>query len=586
MSYVGKITKGSATHLVGSTLYGTCDTAAGTAAKVVACPDFDALITGVTIHVKFTYSNTAANATLNVNSTGAKNLCSYGTTRVGTTEKTSWKAGAVVSFTYDGTSWVMNSGVDENSSAVTGVKGNSESSYRTGNVNLTAANIGAAASSHAHGDITSGGDITATASTIASGDKLIINDESESKITNGPAFGTSTTQFLANNGTWQTPAGTVYNDFTGATASAAGTHGLVPAPAVGKGNWVLMGGGGWVEPGGAFLIGAQEFFGPDVVGFMFFDNGEITADNSGTLMTSNQEKKLNDIEDGAEVNQNAFSNIKVGATTVAADGKTDTLELAAGSNISLTPDATNDKVTISASVPDYSLDHTQSQMANGHVQHNVNLSKDGSSAGSFSFEEGDTKNTAGSTDSSSKLFLIGATSQAASPQTYSQDTAYVGTDGHLYSDSKQVVNLSGSQALTNKTYNGYSLGAACAKSVDTSIAAGSTSTNLPTSAAVVDYVASQAAGAATFQGTLVASDTGGSATKWTQTELQAASYKKGWYWVCETAGTYAGNVLEAGDMLFCVSDKGSAYAASDFTAIQNNIETLTTTEIDALWTAA
>ena len=49
-----------------------------------------------------------------------------------------------------------------------------------------------------------------------------------------------------------------------------------------------------------------------------------------------------------------------------------------------------------------------------------------------------TKNTAGSTNSSSKLFLIGATSQAANPQTYSHDTAYVGTDGCLYSNSKKV----------------------------------------------------------------------------------------------------------------------------------------------------
>ena len=44
------------------------------------------------------------------------------------------------------------------SGAVSGVKGNAESSYRTGQVNLTAANIGAAAESHTHaaGDITSG----------------------------------------------------------------------------------------------------------------------------------------------------------------------------------------------------------------------------------------------------------------------------------------------------------------------------------------------------------------------------------------------------------------------------------------------
>lgn len=52
-----------------------------------------------------------------------------------------------------------------------------------------------------------------------------------------------------------------------------------------------------------------------------------------------------------------------------------------------------------------------------------------------------TKNTAGSTNSSSKLFLIGATSQAANPQTYSHDTVYVGTDGCLYSNSKRVVNI-------------------------------------------------------------------------------------------------------------------------------------------------
>lgn len=57
------------------------------------------------------------------------------------------------------------------------------------------------------------------------------------------------------------------------------------------------------------------------------------------------ESKLSGIAAGAEVNQNTFSNVKVGSTTIAADAKTDTLELA-GSNVTLTPDATNDKVTI------------------------------------------------------------------------------------------------------------------------------------------------------------------------------------------------------------------------------------------------
>lgn len=50
----------------------------------------------------------------------------------------------------------------------------------------------------------------------------------------------------------------------------------------------------------------------------------------------------------------------------------------------------------------------------------------------------DTKNTAGATDTNSKIYLVGATAQTANPQTYTQDTAYVGTDGHLYSNNKKV----------------------------------------------------------------------------------------------------------------------------------------------------
>lgn len=45
----------------------------------------------------------------------------------------------------------------------------------------------------------------------------------------------------------------------------------------------------------------------------------------------------------------------------------------------------------------------------------------------------DTKNTAGSSNSSSKLFLVGATSQATSATTYSHDTVYVDANGRLNS---------------------------------------------------------------------------------------------------------------------------------------------------------
>lgn len=124
-------------------LYGTCSTGAGTAAKVVTCANFDELVEGTTIRVKFTYSNTASNATMNVNSTGAKNLCRYGTTRVGTTERASWKAGAVVSFTYDGTSWVQNDYI-EDTGVTTDTKNTAGSTNNDGSMYIIGASSQAA----------------------------------------------------------------------------------------------------------------------------------------------------------------------------------------------------------------------------------------------------------------------------------------------------------------------------------------------------------------------------------------------------------------------------------------------------------
>lgn len=87
-------------------LYGTCATAAATAAKTVSLTGFS-LVTGAVAVVKFTYANTAASPTLNVNSTGAKAIKKYGTTDADTYM---WAAGAVVVFVYDGTNWVMSQG--------------------------------------------------------------------------------------------------------------------------------------------------------------------------------------------------------------------------------------------------------------------------------------------------------------------------------------------------------------------------------------------------------------------------------------------------------------------------------------------
>ena len=68
--------------------------------------------------------------------------------------------------------------------------------------------------------------------------------------------------------------------------------------------------------------------------------------SSNGYMSNTDKKKLDGIASGAEVNQNAFANVKVGSNTIQADAKQDTLELVAGANISLVGDANNDKVTI------------------------------------------------------------------------------------------------------------------------------------------------------------------------------------------------------------------------------------------------
>lgn len=68
------------------------------------------------------------------------------------------------------------------------------------------------------------------------------------------------------------------------------------------------------------------------------DRGKIAYDHSQTAHAPSN----------AQANQNAFSNVLVGSINIAANTPTDTLTLVAGSNITITPDATNDKITISS----------------------------------------------------------------------------------------------------------------------------------------------------------------------------------------------------------------------------------------------
>lgn len=68
--------------------------------------------------------------------------------------------------------------------------------------------------------------------------------------------------------------------------------------------------------------------------------------------TNAYKQKLDGIETGAQKNQNTFSNITIDKKTISADSITDTLTLVAGSNITLTPDVNNDKITITSTNTD------------------------------------------------------------------------------------------------------------------------------------------------------------------------------------------------------------------------------------------
>ena len=79
---------------------------------------------------------------------------------------------------------------------------------------------------------------------------------------------------------------------------------------------------------------------------------KVTAESGKGLSTNDyttaEKNKLSGIAEGAEVNQNAFSSVVIGSTTITADTKTDTLTITVGDNITVTPDSTNDIITISA----------------------------------------------------------------------------------------------------------------------------------------------------------------------------------------------------------------------------------------------
>ena len=151
-----KDTEGNIHDILSTIGYGTCSTAAATAAKVATISDTSwTLKVGSIIGIKFTNTNTAGSSTtpvtLNVNSTGAKNIWYNNAKYTSTSSNICGFANRVIYYMYDGTYWVwMNNGT---------LDGNIVPSIQIETSGSTAAKVGTCtnysllANSYAHANI-------------------------------------------------------------------------------------------------------------------------------------------------------------------------------------------------------------------------------------------------------------------------------------------------------------------------------------------------------------------------------------------------------------------------------------------------
>ena len=185
--------------------FGTCSTAAATAAKVVSCTGFT-LGTGARIIVQFTVTNSAASPTLNVNNTGAKAI----TYRNSAISAGYLAANRVYEFVYDGTNYELVGDINTDTNTDTKV---------TQTVTTTNAEYPILASVDANK--------TATSTTTTRFDSSITLNPGTNTITagtfKGALSGNATTATTATKANQLTTARTIWGQSFNGTANVSGT---------------------------------------------------------------------------------------------------------------------------------------------------------------------------------------------------------------------------------------------------------------------------------------------------------------------------------------------------------------------------
>lgn len=261
----------------------------------------------------------------------------------------------------------------------------------------------------------------------------------------------------------------------------------------------------------------------------------------------------------AQANQNAFSNITINEETIKADTETDTLTLVAGSNITLTPDVNNDKITIASTNTDTKVTQT--------------LTSDNKTYPLLLAPTGQTTTQTGGTYFDSGVTLNPSNNTIAANISGKANTA--GTADKVANNLIVRLNSGTTEETNQFTYNGS--GAKTVNITPEGIGAAKSSHNhndiYYTQSQVNDKIkASFAANdAMVFKGTI-----GGDAAA-TIHELPATHSAGETYRVYDIKGgnngKYLGNgeVCEIGDLIICIKD-GTTHSAGDWTIVQTNID--------------